>query len=72
MIQPLPKNVILDHNTNLPFCTLHNCVLVFKEPGVSKRTGKPYSGFYACPHKDNLGFCSSTVKPWQVDKLPAF
>lgn len=74
MNQPLPKyiikNVVLDHASNLPKCTIHNRHLVFHPPGNSQRTGKAYSSFYACPVKDNLGFCVSTVKPWQIDKLP--
>lgn len=30
-------------------CQIHNQEFVLKPAGVSKRTGKPYSAFYACP-----------------------
>jgi hypothetical protein len=66
----LPTTVVLDLNQNLPFCTVHQRHLQFKPEGISKASGKPYQAFYACPHRDESGFCKSTVKTWQVDKLP--
>jgi hypothetical protein len=41
-----------------PVCPLHNVAKVWKPAGVSKTTGKPYPGFYACPAKNLDGsFC---------------
>jgi len=30
-------------------CPVHNVEFKFIPPGVSKKTGKPYQGFFACP-----------------------
>ena len=44
-----------------PQCRIHNIYMKYHAKGHSKRTGKPYQAFFACPIKDRLGFCSQTI-----------
>lgn len=42
-----------------PICAVHNSQMSWKPPGVSKKTNKPYQGFWACPVKNPDGsFCN--------------
>jgi len=38
-------------------CPTHGVPFILRPGGVSKGTGKPYGEFWACPTKDNAGFC---------------
>ena len=50
-----------------PICGIHHIEMTWKNPGVSKKTGKPYNGFWACALKMPDGsFCQ--FKP---EKTPA-
>lgn len=44
--------------------------MVKKEAGYSKRTGEHYQAFYACPIKDQLGFCTQTCSINVTNELP--
>ena len=44
------------------FCKEHNRFMVYHTKSHSKRTGKAYSAFWACPVRDKLGFCLSKRK----------
>ena len=40
-------------------CPIHKVALVWKPAGVSKKTNRPYPGFYSCPGRNPDGsFCS--------------
>lgn len=54
----------------IPQCTIHNRLMVKKPSGYSKRTGKHYNAFWACPIKDKLGFCSQTYSINSTNELP--
>ena len=46
-------------------CPVHKNAMTFKPAGVSKRTGKPYNGFWSCGIKNTDGtFC--TYRPQKV------
>lgn len=45
----------------MKICSLHLVPANFKEPGVSKKTGKPYPGFWSCNIMDNGQYCSATI-----------
>mgnify|MGYP001598348976 FL=1 len=45
-----------------PECGDHHVPMSWRAPGVSKNTGKPYPGFWACPEKVNGQFCSYRPK----------
>ena len=34
-----------------PTCPIHHVKAVYRPSGVSKKTGKPYPGFYSCPER---------------------
>ena len=40
-------------------CPTHGVPFILRPGGVSKGTGKPYGEFWACPTKDNAGFCKN-------------
>ena len=42
-----------------PMCAVHRTPMTFKQAGISKKTGKPYAGFWSCGIKntDNT-FCN--------------
>lgn len=42
--------------------------MTWREPGVSKTTGKPYSGFWACPTRNEQGYCKG--KPNTLPQRP--
>ena len=57
---PPEPDPIMDRTA--PYCPIHRVALTWRPAGVSKRTGKAYAGFYACPEKNQDGsFC--TYKP---------
>lgn len=40
-------------------CEIHNVAMNWRPPGVSKKTNRPYQGFWACPEKTHDGnFCN--------------
>lgn len=42
-----------------PACPIHGNTVVYRPSGISKKTGKPYPGFYACTAKNADGsFCT--------------
>jgi hypothetical protein len=42
-----------------PTCGVHGTTMVWHGPGVSKKTNKPYNGFWTCPTKNiDNSFCS--------------
>lgn len=43
-----------------PQCPIHGATVVYRQSGISKSTGKPYSGFYSCTVKNaDNSFCTS-------------
>lgn len=36
--------------------------MVLRPEGISKRTGKPYQPFWACPVRDDGAFCEQTAR----------
>ena len=40
-------------------CPKCNIPMEYISPGISKKTGKPYSGFWACPNRE----CKETFNP---------
>ena len=41
--------------TSAPTCGIHNIPMVWKAPGVSKTSGKPYPGFWSCKERNQDG-----------------
>lgn len=54
-------------------CPTHGVPFILRPGGVSKATGKPYGEFWACPTKDNAGFCKQKPagKPAAPKRAPA-
>lgn len=56
-------------------CETHRIQAEWKPGGVSKTTGKPYNGFYACPEKVNSQYCPGPIidapdqEKWLGDKV---
>jgi hypothetical protein len=59
-------------------CPTHGVPFILRPGGVSKVSGKPYGEFWACPTKDNAGFCKQKPpataapkrKPVDLDEIP--
>ena len=61
--KPASKATTEDQNDfieslDVPMCGIHKVPMNWREPGISKTTGKAYNGFWACPMKNPDGsFC---------------
>jgi hypothetical protein len=60
---------------NGPVCSAHGVSMKFIPPGISKKTQKPYNGFWACPERECDQKQSSTVsarpaRPEPVQEAP--
>jgi hypothetical protein len=46
-----------------PTCPVHGNTVVYRPSGISKKTGKPYAGFYACTARNTDGsYCTEKFK----------
>ena len=45
----------------MKICSLHLIEAQWRPAGVSKKTGKPYSGFWSCPQIDNNIYCTAEI-----------
>lgn len=55
---PQPVSNTTQPTKDAPLCGIHGVAMNYRSPGISKATGKPYNGFWACPEKNADGsFC---------------